>query len=194
MLSDTELLASGLPTIEKVARRLAPRYTFGHFDEDDIFQEGIIIGMSGILHHYDSERPLENFMSVHMKNRLHNFRRNNYIRYDTLCVACKHLLESQYCDMCKNKLRVSNAKKNVIDAITLDLVDDEEEPSMSQCFNVIDEVELDNMVRLIDIHLPITLREDYLRLLDGVSIPRNRREKVENAITELLTENGYEAW
>ena len=68
-------------TISKISSRLASKYTFPNYEADDISQEAFIIGMEA-LDRYDGVRPLENFLSIHIKNRLNNFKRDNYYRQD----------------------------------------------------------------------------------------------------------------
>jgi DNA-directed RNA polymerase specialized sigma24 family protein len=63
--------------IKIVVNRIAPKYTFNTYDVDDIKQEAFIICMDA-LERYDNKRPLENFLSVHLSNRLKNFVRDNY--------------------------------------------------------------------------------------------------------------------
>ena len=70
-----------IDTITNVSRRLASKFTFAHYTEDDIAQEAFMIGMEA-LDRYDENRPLENFLFVHIRNRLKNFKRDNYIRYE----------------------------------------------------------------------------------------------------------------
>ena len=70
--------------IEKVCNRIAPRYTFYGYALDDIKQEAFIICMEA-LNRYDNSRPLENFLSVNLSNRLKNFvRDNHFIHTDDL--------------------------------------------------------------------------------------------------------------
>ena len=40
-----------------------------------------MMGVEG-LDRYDSNKPLENFMYAHINNRLKNFKRDNYYRFD----------------------------------------------------------------------------------------------------------------
>ena len=67
--------------ITKIARRLAPKFTFASYDVEDIEQEAFLIGIAG-LEKYDPTRPLENFMYTHISNRLKTFKRDNYYRLD----------------------------------------------------------------------------------------------------------------
>ena len=59
-------------TITKIANRYAYKFQFGYYTPDDIRQEAFIIAMDA-LDRYDESRPLENFLAVHVKNRLNNF-------------------------------------------------------------------------------------------------------------------------
>lgn len=65
-----------LQTIDKVVNSLAFKYRFDIHDEDDIRQEGRRIGWEA-LDRYDESKPLENFLRVHIRNRLINFHRDN---------------------------------------------------------------------------------------------------------------------
>ena len=63
--------------IDIVCNRISPRYTFYGYTVDDIKQESFIICMEA-LNRYDGIRPLENFLSVNLSNRLKNFVRDNH--------------------------------------------------------------------------------------------------------------------
>jgi DNA-directed RNA polymerase specialized sigma24 family protein len=67
-----------LEKIHLVVNRIAPKYTFHGYDVEDIKQEAFIICMDA-LNRYDQKRPLENFLSVNLSNRLKNFVRDNYV-------------------------------------------------------------------------------------------------------------------
>ena len=61
-----------LIVIEKIANRYCHKFKFGYFTAEDIKQEAFIIAVDA-LDRYDERRPLENFLSAHVKNRLINF-------------------------------------------------------------------------------------------------------------------------
>ena len=67
--------------IQIVVDRIAPKYTFYGYQRTDLIQEAFIICMEA-LPRYDEKRPLENFLSVHLSNRLKNFVRDNYFQAD----------------------------------------------------------------------------------------------------------------
>ena len=67
--------------IQVVVNRIAPKYTFYGYEADDLKQEAFIICMDA-LDRYEDGRPLENFLSVHLSNRLKNFVRDNHYTKD----------------------------------------------------------------------------------------------------------------
>ena len=105
--------------ILKVSKRVAHKYTFGAYDEDDIIQEGFLIGMDG-LERYDESRPLENFLQVHISNRLYNLRRDEH--YDT---SSKEEIK-----------KVSDKKRLLLEPININNVKDYNEDSMMYYDNV----------------------------------------------------------
>lgn len=129
-----------LDTIERVVGPLGNKLKFGSYDSEEIKQEGRAIAWKAIVDTYEEGRPLENFLRVHVRNRLLNFKRNN--------------------------TRVSQTGKS-------ELVEDTN-------------VELNDIKNRIDENLPGELRQDYLRITQGVSIPAYRKERVLSAIREIL--------
>ena len=152
--------------IQVVCDRIAPRYTFHGYTIHDMKQEAFIICMEA-LHRYDESRPLENFLSVNLSNRLKNFvRDNHYIAGDSDC-----------------RIKVSQpAQLEHANAI----VDDE--GSMSTSY---EDIELRDMVKLINEHLPANLRMDYLKMINEVYITRQKRDDVIETILDILAEHGY---
>ena len=58
----------------------------------------------------------------------------------------------------------------------------------------LNDLQVDDIFRLIDINLPVDFRSDFLRMKQGILITKPRREKIEFIIVEILRENGYETW
>ena len=72
-----------LDIIETICNRISPKYTFYGYTVDDIKQESFIICVEA-LNRYDGIRPLENFLSVNLSNRLKTFMRDNYFMSSTV--------------------------------------------------------------------------------------------------------------
>ena len=152
--------------IEKVCNRIAPKYTFYGYTADDLKQESFIICMEA-LHRYDESRPLENFLSVNLSNRLKNFVRDN------------HFLTSSDEDRVKV---LKPAQLDYEDSI----IDDHEKYSISYS-----DIENKDIVDLVNKYLPAQVRMDYLKIINDVYVTKQRREEIIDMILEILEEHGY---
>ncbi len=151
--------------IEKVCNRIAPKYTFYGYTLDDIKQEAFIICMEA-LNRYDNKRPLENFLSVNLSNRLKNFVRDNHFIHND------------------NGDRVRVLKPAQLDHENA--VIDETNNNLSY-----ESIEYKNMAKIIDRKIPAAIRLDYLRMINDVYITKQRREEIIETINEILQESGY---
>lgn len=185
-MSEAEVLAG----IEHAVRLLAPSFTFGYYDLDDIKQQARIFCMEA-LPRYDSSRPLENFMFAHLKNRLINFRRDKYKRNDPPCSLChagrqNEHADGQVCERYRKWKKTNSRKANLMSPIHIDNVADEYERTMRSESEVDANVNISEMSRLIDDGLPAELRSDYLRMKAGEAIPKTRQAKVKDAVRVIL--------
>ena len=153
-----------LDKIELVINRIAPKYTFHCYDVDDIKQESFIICVEA-LNRYDEKRPLENFLSVNLSNRLKNFVRDNYCSYK---------------DTEKKKVLAPSPliSDNIIDNRRID---------HSSKINTKEASEI------IDEYLPVELRADYLKMINDVYILKKKKDEILLVIKDILKENGYES-
>jgi DNA-directed RNA polymerase specialized sigma24 family protein len=153
--------------IQSVAARLAPKYTFGYLDNEDLIQEAIIMGLEGYPR-WDQTRPLENFISSHISNRLKNYRRDNYYRCN---------LQGS------SKSRQANnlTKRKLMEPVEI-------MPHFSFC--QFDEA-IDNLdeIEFVMSQLPQLLRNDLKRLLNGASLQQSRKQAVYDAVKEILNED-----
>ena len=150
--------AETLEIIDTVINRIAPKYTFNGYDIDDIKQESFIICHEA-LKRYDNKRPLENFLSVNLSNRLKNFVRDNF---------------GHSKDVEKKKLHSPST-------ITANIAN-------SYHFYEFDDEYLDrkNMMAKIEEQLPPTLREDYLKFINNVYLNKNKRESLLKTLKEIV--------
>lgn len=161
-----------LKTIERIAKRLAPRFRFGYHETEDIYQQAVIFGIEALAS-YDSKRPLENYLAVVVANKLKSFKRDNYIRLDAT---------SKHCE----------AKKNLMEPIPIDNVDDEMENSMRVHENVASGASRREILAIIDNNIPSELRSDYLKLKHGMKIVKSRKKLIEAAIIEIVEKYGWQ--
>tara|TARA_R110000744_G_scaffold99106_1_gene191456 strand:+ start:306 stop:860 length:555 start_codon:yes stop_codon:yes gene_type:complete len=174
-----------IDTIERVADRYAHKFQFGFYTAEDIKQEAFMLGMEA-LDRYDPSRPLENFLAVHISNRLKTFKRDNYYRKDG-----SEDMEITNRKELKKSLR-NESRKNLMHPIDIDSVRQEGEKNMIFVSNESDIMANKEIIRIIDMHLDISCRKDYLRMIDGVYVSKARREEVKSEIVRILGENGIE--
>ena len=157
--------------IEKVINRTAPKYTFGFYEVDDIKQESFIICLDA-MKNYDNNRPLENFLSKHLSNRLKDLKRNKY---------CRHTVANE------NHAKLNESKKNLMDLRQfcqiaeydhpLEELDLEEKLSTSEALDQVME------------SMPPSLRNDFLRIANGVTVTQARKKAVIEKVKEILGED-----
>ena len=58
------------------------------------------------------------------------------------------------------------------------------------CDNSFDNIESQDLLEYLDDFIPADLREDYLKLLSGITIPANRKEKLKDIINPYKVECG----
>ena len=154
--------------INVVVNRMAHKYTFHGYTVDDIKQEAFIICMEA-LNRYDGIRPLENFLSVNLSNRLKNFiRDNHFFGYNE-----------------------EDERHNILQPAQLDfednIIDGQEKFAYSY-----DQIQLNDMSDIIDKYLPANLRMDYLKMKSEIYISKHRREEIVACVKTILEEHGYD--
>lgn len=150
-------------TITRVSSRLANKYTFPNFEEDDISQEAFIIGMEA-LDRYDGVRPLENFLSVHIKNRLKNFKRDHYYRPDE-----------------GKAEEIQQGKKKLLEAGSIDEM--RSFICSKESSNSLEEREL---VDYIDLHLSANMRGDYLRFKNDQTLTKTKKANLLDELRQIV--------
>lgn len=160
----TELSPETIKKIQEIATGLAKRYTFPNYDKDDIEQEAFIIGLESMAR-YDPDRPLENFLRVHMKNRLLNLRRDKYYRSEN-----------------GNAEKIQQKKKKLLDASPFD--------NLSFAFSSLDPNNLESkeLLEFIDKNLDSLYRADYLRFIDGKRLTKAKRLRLFNQLKDIMVE------
>lgn len=168
-----------LNTIELVVNSLAPNFTFGYYDVDDLKQEGRISAMDA-LKLYDSSKgaSLRTFLHNHVRNRYINLKRDKYLR-----PAPKNLSEEEL----EKWLKKNRVKRSIIDAT--DIADQQNDYSEYQPDSFVDNIHNAEILRIIDIHLPVEYRADYRCLVEDVKLPKKRRLKIIEILKVIVNEH-----
>lgn len=186
-----------LEALENITKRLAIKFKFGYHEIDDMKQQAAIFAIEG-LQNYDKGRPLENFLWTHVRNRLFNYKRNNYQRPDKPCQSCeffdKHYAKSDnQCTQHKDKLNCelyaswfnrNDAKKNIMQPqyisenqnITSSLTKD----------SFLQNLENKEIIGFLDDNVESQFREAYLKLKHGAKVPKSEVVKLQKYIESLI--------
>ena len=192
-----------IQTINNIANRLALKFKFGYHALEDMKQQARLFAWEG-LENYDGIRPLENFLWTHVRNRLYNFKRNNYGRPDKPCDACPFFNinfqnsrgygceafdDHDECLLYTGRLNRNTAKKNIMNAVRLDL-------ELQGKASSEESVDKKHIFSLIDNNLPVQYREDWIRLTNDLKLSKSRKETIVQVVLSILKENGIdpEAW
>ncbi len=186
-VDDEELLK----VIDIITKKLAYKFKFGYHDIEDMKQQISIFALEG-LKNYDHKRPLENFLWTHVRNRLFNYKRDNYQRPDKPCYSCPlydktSTLCTKYsnkndCDLYAKWLSRNQNKKNLMHFTGANEVKDYgnifSNPSVS-----IDHLET---IKILEEKLSGEYRAIYLRLKNGGKIDKADKNKLLIKIKEIL--------
>ena len=148
--------------ISAVIDRIAHKYTFYGYEIDDIKQEAFIMCIDA-MDRYDANRPLENFLSVHLSNRLKNFVRDHHFTKDEA------------------------DKKRIVMPGQLN----HEDRLVDQRGNEGESLDYQQMSYILDLKLPASVRADYLKIMHDAHVSKSRREEVLSLIKEIMEEHGH---
>lgn len=184
-----------LQIIERISNKLAGTFKFGYFEIEDMKQEAALFAWQG-LKNYDGVRPLENFLWVHVRNRLYNLKRNNYSRLDKPCLDCPFNAYKNHectkffnmldCDLYERWELRNQVKKNLMST------KDQTDPAQAQSSSAEEELFSRELYNVIDENIPVNLREDWIRLTYKLKLSKQKREMLLEIIKEILIENGIE--
>jgi DNA-directed RNA polymerase specialized sigma24 family protein len=181
-----------LEVLDNISKRLVHKFRFGYHDIDDMKQQAAIFALEG-LEKYDNSRPLENFLWTHVRNRLFNYKRNNYQRPDKPCATCPLYdpdlkISSNQCAKYSNKQdcepysawsQRNESKKNIMQPSYI-------EYDMEHSNNLDLLIQNNEIINFLDANIHADYRESYLRLKHGEKITKNKIIKLQKHIQELI--------
>lgn len=192
-----------LRVIDIIAKKLAYKFKFGYHDFDDMKQQISIFALEG-LKNYDHKRPLENFLWTHVRNRLFNYKRDNYQRpgkpcltcplYDPHCKKstseCKQYSNKEDCSLYENWLNRNNTKKNLMHLTTIDEIKDYANTFCSDDNYLTNIITNNEIFNLIEQHLNGEYRTIYLKVRSGAKVIKADMDKLIVKLKEILQNHG----
>lgn len=191
-VSDAEFLE----VLDKITKRLAHKFKFGYHSAEDMKQQAAIFALEG-LKNYDYKRPLENFLWTHVRNRLFNYKRNNYQRPDKPCLSCplydanfkvsnnqcSKFIDKKECEPYASWAKRNDAKKNIAKP---SYVDDLSLLSFSNSSH-----ESAEIISFLDSNIRSEYRESYLKLKHNQKINKSELNKLKKHIVEIMKEHEW---
>jgi DNA-directed RNA polymerase specialized sigma24 family protein len=180
-----------------VAKALFKRFGSIHGTADDFTQQVAVWTLESLPRFDPAAGTLDAFAYRNARNRAMNALRDRVTRRDYPCERC-HSGEpcgpdSTFCKRYSRWAARNTAKANLARPLGLFEVSDNCEQLMREPAAEV-AAEARELTDLIDRHLPLSLRADYLRLIAGESVPKPRRERVQEAVRSILANPGeYEA-
>lgn len=204
--TETEIIA----IIDRIVDLLKDKFVFGYIDKEDLRQQGRLFAIEAMSKYNDAffvkengvarKTTIDNFLYRHIRNRFINFKRDNYTRYQSPCLKCPffdpNLQKSKNqcavfedrsdCDKFHKWDINTTSRKNLVDSPKNDLIYQPIHSKNDTMDNIEEDLDMKELVSKIDRELPRELRADYLRMRDGVTINKQRRDKVELALKKIL--------
>lgn len=191
-----------LKVLDNISKRLGYKFKFGYHDFDDMKQQAAIFAMEG-LEKYDKTRPLENFLWTHVRNRLFNYKRNNYQRPDKPCFTCPffdkgYKLSNNQCSKYKEKKDCdlyaawsnrNEAKKNIMQPTHIE--NDNYHAGDNDFVNSLGNEEI---IKFLDSNIQSDHRENYLKLKHGAKLPKIQLNKLLSHIKTIMETKGWDPY
>lgn len=189
-----------LLVLDNISKRLANKFKFAYHGTEDMKQQAAIFALEG-LKNYDNKRPLENFLWTHVRNRLFNYKRNNYQRPDKPCHSCPFYdklfkCSTNQCEQYTNKhdcelyaawAKRNEVKKNIIQPTH---IDSNNNYMHNNCdINIF--AANQELIDFLDQHIQTDYRESYLKLKHGTKIPKAELKKLQAHIFQLMEDNHW---
>lgn len=185
-----------LRVLDNISKRLSHKFRFAYHDLEDMKQQAAIFAIEG-LEKYDNTRPLENFLWTHVRNRLFNYKRNNYQRPDKPCLTCPFFdkaykcsnnqcskySEKLECDLYKAWYERNEAKKNIVQPSYIN-----DENALSHKNDLISSIEDKEIIDYLDANIDSEYREHYLKLKHGIKVNKQHLDKLKAHIMTLISD------
>lgn len=180
--------------LAKITKKLSYKFKFGYHDVEDMKQQAAIFAIEA-LEKYDHKRPLENFLWTHVRNRLFNYKRDNYQRPDKPCLTCplydpkfkssisgcSKFEKKQDCDLYSNWFTRNDRKKNLMQLTYIG-----EDNDTPDSLNMLESISNREILSILEKNFTYEYRELYLRLKDGDKLKSMELSKLKSEISRIL--------
>lgn len=185
--------------IENIVNRLAYKFVFGYHDIEDIKSRGRELAIKVLSKKsFDGKRPLENFLYIHVKNRLGNDKRDKFERKTPPCARCP-FFDKTYpnecaafsdkveCDKWARFIKTNTAKKGLMKPTSVDEI--AEESFYSCTIDVLENMSNAEILELIDREISIDVRPLLIKCRNGIKLNKSDYKKLLEEIKEICQKN-----
>jgi len=185
---------------EKISKKLGYKFKFGYHSHEDMKQQAAIFALEG-LKNYDNKRPLENFLWTHVRNRLFNYKRDNYQRPDKPCLTCPFFNPNDLsckseclefsnkndCSLYASWTKRNDSKKNIMKPIGIDSINENSKEITND--DLSRHISNKEIINIIDENISIKNRPQFLKLLGGSKVPKNEIKRLLIEIQKILKDH-----
>lgn len=188
-----------LIAIDNISKNLAYKFKFGYHNIDDMKQQITLFALE-CLKNYDHSRPLENFLWTHVRNRLFNYKRDNYQRPSKPCLkcplydpnlkqsssGCSQFSNKNDCELYNKWYNRNNSKKNLSNFTLIEEVKDYGNLFHNDLPDSLSSMATQEIIDLIEEKLTGQLRETYLKMKNGCKVNKIDRVKLLNFLQDIV--------
>ncbi|MAF24916.1 hypothetical protein CL634_05005 [bacterium] len=188
--------------INRILSTLSYNFKFGYFGVDDMKQEGWVYAIEALPKYNPEIAPLENFLRTHIRNRFLNLKRDKLSRHQPPCPSCPFydpecrlsinkcsaFEDKSECDKWSGWEKRNSAKKNLVQPLDITNIRDEREKNMKCSDDIVQHSINVELIKIIDKNLPISMRSDFNKMLEGIHVAKQKREKIEVHIQNIIQE------
>ena len=189
-----------LRVIESVVNILAYNFKFGYFDLDDMKQQGRMYALEALPRFNPKLGNLHSFLRSHVRNRFLNLQRDKLSRHQPPCPSCPFydpncdqstnmcsaFVDKLECDKYAGWEKRNGTKRSLVEPLDISTIRDEKEDNMRNNTDIPSIVIRAELMGMIDRQLPVALRSDFKKMMEDISIGKQRREKVIEEIKNIL--------
>jgi len=192
-----------LKIIDIISKKLAYKFKFGYHEYDDMKQQISIFALEG-LKNYDHKRPLENFLWTHVRNRLFNYKRDNYQRPDKPCYGCPFhdpnckksisgcldYANKNDCSLFSNWTNRNSTKKNLMHLTTIEEVKDYGNAFSSNEDLLTNNISNNEILQLLEKYLVGEDRATFIKIKAGAKVSKTDTDKLVKKLQQIISNHG----
>lgn len=183
-----------LDVIRKTVSYLSPSFKFGYFDIDDMKQEGTIFCLEA-LPSFNFDKSCQNdvgdalftFLKTHVRWRFLNMRRKQLSRIEPPlcdCELCRDDAPNRLdCKKYSNWVRRNRAKRSLMEPFDVGQIYTR---GASSDYDIDECLMSADIIALLNERIPVSFRVDYRSFIEGVTLPKNKKEKLIEQIMRIL--------